>query len=257
MKHLLLLLFIFFNLAIFSQTYTPMLELGKIWNMHHSSSFFPENNVDFNFTLNNMTTINGVSYFEASNGMHYREDITTKKVYRLKNGVEELILDFDLQLGDNLVSILIYNDAASKEITEIGYDTFFNIPNLKYYRTDCGEQIVEGIGILNTALFDYSNMCSLVDFEEQDFLINMNQVLTTQDYFSKNDLQLYYNTNAKELKINNNADSIHIELFSVLGKKVISSQIINSVNVSQLSKGIYFYQLSKNNSFKKGKIIIN
>jgi len=57
---------------------------------------------------------------------------------------------FDLVIGDDLVSPLIVIDDTnfSRSITTIGTGTFYGIQNLKFYETDCGEKIIEGIGIL-------------------------------------------------------------------------------------------------------------
>lgn len=84
----------------------------------------------------------------------------------------------------------------------------------------------------------------------------MNQTLSTNNYFTKNNIQLYYNSISKELNLTNSTVLIQIELYSVLGKKVVSTKITNSLPVYSLPTGIYFYQLSKNNTYSKGKILI-
>lgn len=169
-KILLIILFISLINKTSAQEYTPMFEIGKIWNMYHYNWLFPNSNHNFNITIENIITINEIEYYEASNGDIFREDITTKKVYELINGVEELILDFDLEIGDDLISPLITIDEVfSKQISEIGVNTFYGIPNLKYYQTKCGEMIIEGIGIASVGLFFYSTLCAPLDYKEGDF----------------------------------------------------------------------------------------
>ena len=94
------LFFIFllgFSVNFFAQDYTPILELGKVWNMHHYNHFIPieQENYDFDISLDYMITINGIEYFHATNDNLFREDIANKKVNRLINDVEELLFDFD------------------------------------------------------------------------------------------------------------------------------------------------------------------
>ncbi len=456
-KYFIFILLIGFVLNSFTQDYTPMLELGKIWNMQHYDNLIPPNNYDFNITLDNLVTVNGTEYFEASNGNLFREDLINKKIYRLENNTEELILNFDLVIGDDLISPLIFIDETthSIEITEIGLATFYGIPNLKYYETDCGEKIIEGIGVETIGLFGISTNCSTVDLDEGDFLINMNNnsdyipmavenanwvvtrfdgsteppfdddvifgytikgdtlinsidykkvyfnhlgntssfinrelfgairddipnkkvygiqftspdpnvycncdnvcdteflmydfameigdsyedqclmsdvfileemseqelygenrmvqgmfeniydlgfgvvvegiggakglfevngsvigpggqnltdfcigtdqeclsqfLLSNDDYFIKNNINLFYNQTEKQLELTNNSNNLEIEIYSVLGKKVVAKTINTSLDVTQLQKGVYFYSLSKGNAIKKGKVLI-
>lgn len=80
MNNFIIIIILFFlTLNTVAQTYTPMLELGKVWNIHHFDSYLPNNNYDFNITLDHTTTINGTEYFHASNGMLFNEDILNKK----------------------------------------------------------------------------------------------------------------------------------------------------------------------------------
>jgi hypothetical protein len=255
---LVLFLFVGFIYNVFAQQYTPMLEIGKIWNMHHYDNLIPPNNSNFDISLDNLVTVGGTEYFQTSNGNLFREDIANKKVYRLVNSVEELILDFDLNIGDNLISPLIFIDdgSFSRTITTIGVATFYGIPNLKYYQTDCGETIIEGIGVQSRGLFDRSTSCSTLDTDSGDLLVNM-QLLSNADFFIQNDIRLFYDSNLKQLKLTNqNNDNISLKLYSVLGKKVIDSPLNSDLDVSQLQKGIYFYTISKDNSTKKGKVFI-
>lgn len=84
----------------------------------------------------------------------------------------------------------------------------------------------------------------------------MNQPLVINDYFIQNNINLYYNEIDGNLELTNTSNNVAIDIYSVLGKKIISKQIDNFLNVTQLQKGIYFYRLSKNNAIKKGKISI-
>jgi len=133
---------------------------------------------------------------------------------------------------------------------------YYGISNLKFYEIDCGEKIIEGIGVVDTGLFDISTGCSTLDYSAGAYLINMN-VLTTSNYFTKNNITLFYNNNTKELQLTNYDELVTINLYSILGKKVISTDFNNNILASHLRKGIYFYQLTTGNSSKKGKIIIN
>lgn len=257
-KYLFFIFFLIFSVNFFAQDYTPMLELGKVWNMHHYNGDIPieQENYDFDISLDYMETINSIEYFHATNGDFFREDLVNKKIYRLRNDVEELILDFDLEIGDAITSpLLAIDNTFVNEISIIGTDTFHNIANLKYYQIDCGEKIIEGIGFANVGLFGYSTFCSTLTFSEGDYLINMS-TLSINDYFAKNNIKLLYNPQEKKLKLNNNSELVNINIYSTLGKKVISAHTNEFVDVSYIKSGIYFYSLSNGNSVKKGKILI-
>ncbi len=256
-----ILFFIFtlcFSANFFAQDYTPMLELGKVWNMHHYNSFIQNSsqNYDFDIALDYMQTVNGVEYFHATNGDLLREDITNKKVYKLVNNVEVLLLDFDLNINDELTSPLIVNDPQiSTPITTIATGDFYTYSNVKYYQVDCGEKIIEGVGVMETGLFGLSTGCTTVDYDEGNYLINMS-TLSTNDYFTKNNVQLYYNKEKNCLQLNNTNNQIDIQIYTTLGKKALSIKTNSSIDVSSLEKGVYYYSLSKNHSLKKGKILI-
>jgi hypothetical protein len=234
-----------------------MLELGKVWNMHHYNYSIPPDNYDYNISLDFTSQINGVIYFHASNGDILREDTTTKKVYKRVNNTDELLLDFDLSINDEIESPLIFIDETtfSKTVTIINNGTFYGISNLKYYETDCGEKIIEGIGVKNVGLFGISTLCSTLDYFEGNNLINMS-TLSTNDYFTKNNIKLFYNQQENKIILSNTFELVNIEIYSALGKKIISVKTNDFINVSLLKKGIYFYSLSKDNSVKKGKILI-
>ncbi len=256
MKKYFISLFLFlFSIIVSAQSYTPMLELNKTWNMYHYDAYIPESDYGFNITLDYTTIINGKTYFHASNGDLFREDITNKKVYKLVNNVDELILDFDLAIGDELISPLVYIAGFSKNITTIGTAEFYGIPNLKYYETDCGEKIIEGIGVFRKGLFYVSNWCSPLDYYVYNDMINLNY-LAIGNYFIQNNITLFYNSKSKNLELINGNTNISISLFSILGKKVLQTKFKKTVSVSHLKKGIYFYQLSTDNASKKGKILV-
>jgi len=124
-KQYYLILNLFFTLFIVAQDYTPMLEMGKIWNMHHYDSAIPNENYDFNITIDYTSTINGLIYYHATNGDLFREDISNKKVYKRTGNEDVLILDFDLNLNDILESPLLFIDDTtfSRNITTIDIDT--------------------------------------------------------------------------------------------------------------------------------------
>ncbi len=256
MKRVLFFIFtLFFSVHFYAQNYTPTLVLGKVWNMHHYDYFFPSNNYYFDIALDYMQTVNGVTYFHATNGDLLREYLATKKVYKLVDGVEELLLDFDLEIGDDLVSPIVSMIGNTNPIVEIGANSFHGISNLKYYGLDCGEKLIEGIGVQSVGLFGMSSGCDPIDYDEGNSLVDM-AFLSIDDYFISNNIKLYYNKEIKSLQLKNASNLIDIQVYSTLGKEVLSIKTNSSMDVSSLEKGIYYYTLSKNHSVKKGSILI-
>lgn len=106
-------------------------------------------------------TINGQTYAEFQDPTVYstvnyiREDITTKKVYRNVNGVDELLFDFSLSMGDTI----ILGDGKTYTVTSIeninvsgGMRKKINLVHFEGTFAGNSETWIEGVGNINHPL---------------------------------------------------------------------------------------------------------
>jgi len=247
----------FFNKA-FTQDYTPMLEIGKIWNMRHTNDYGAS--FDFNLTVTETVEINNITYFhiEASHNnceTFLREDRNEKKVYGIWEGEEYLHYDFSLDIGDY---IWVLGD--SWLITDIGFGDFYGMTNLRYYVLDDYLKLIEGIGFENYGIADsFEYGCLFVPIFEFIQLINMNQHLAV-DNIAFDNISIYPNPVNDFLQIeNNNMFKIKdVKVYSILGKLVLSPQFkreSNQLDLSNLNNGTYFMKIDTEIGYLTKKII--
>ncbi len=258
MKKLIILVIVlcFFNKA-FTQDYTPMLEIGKIWNMYLSFDY-PDG---YYFNIEDVETveINGQTYHRivASHNncdTYLREDVNEKKVYGIWQGEEYLHYDFSLNIGD---SMWIYGDFY--EITAIEYGDFYGMTNLRYFVLDDSFNLIEGIGIEDYGIADaFEYGCLNNPIYETVQLINMNQPLAIND-ITKDEISIYPNPVENILTIKNSKFKINdAKVYSAVGNLVLSTQFQNKKNiidVSNLSNGIYFVKLETDTGYLTKKVI--
>ena len=123
----------------------------------------------------------------------------------------------------------------------------------------------ENLGFNKTTFFQYklgttSDLVSKnVYFDNIYFSVNQGTVLSTNNFVA-NDFRVYPNPSQNEWNISANNNITSIQLFDVLGKQVQISQpnaLNATVNASDLSKGLYFANITTENGSKVVKLIKN
>lgn len=259
MKKLFLLISILFifNKA-YTQDYTPMLEIGKIWNMYLSFDY--PGGYYFNLEVTETVEINGLTYYhiEAThNGCDtfLREDRNEKKIYGIWEGEEYLHYDFSLEVGEY---IWVFGDMWL--ITDIGFGDFYGMENLRYYVLDGYKKLIEGIGFENYGIADTFVDCYLYTPPyETIHLVNMNQPLSLE-VITSDQISIYPNPVHDVLQIedNNQLEIKNIQVYSTLGKLVLSSHFqkeSKQVDLSGLNGGTYFVKIKTDMGCLTKKII--
>jgi hypothetical protein len=122
--------------------------------------------------------------------------------------------------------------------------TFLNINN--YFISSAVQDTLITLQIIqDTVNFTYYDLCNLTQFNE---ILN-----------SKSCLSVFPNPVTDKLTITSKTNEpLEITLFDLTSRKLLQQQFTNStsINTSNLSKGIYIYELrNKNGVIKKGKVI--
>jgi len=261
MKNILTLFLFLLIIPVTAQEYVPMLETGKTWNMFRAND--TGGGYSYNIEITETVEINELTYFRIESldncEILLREDVLNKKVYRLINDQDVLLFDFSLGVGDLAPeNFPISPFPFPLFIDEVGISDFFNILDLKFYGFDFYSiKLIESIGFSNNGIINcFDEGCQAIGIFEWDILMGMNEILSNGDFFRNNNIGLFYNSNTKQLQVINSTEKLHINLYSVLGNKVIDSYVQFKMDISHLTPGIYIYKLSKNNSVKTGKILV-
>jgi len=112
-----LLFLIVFTQKIFSQTYAPLLN-NSYWivqQVYYGSHINQVISDDGEVVIGAFTYRKYADQSMYSADNYIREDISAKKVYRYKNGSDQLLYDFSLNVGDNI----ILGDGRSYEVASI------------------------------------------------------------------------------------------------------------------------------------------
>jgi len=250
---LFLSLFCYFNNS-FSQEYSPMLEIGKTWN------FKVINDVGFVYYFDLEATetveINGLTYYhiEATHNnceSFLREDVSEKKIYGIWEGEEYLHYDFSLEIGDQM---WIGGDFLT--ITDIGYDDFYGLENLKYFVLDNNYKLIESIGFESIGIADTIEYGCLQDqVFELLYLIGINDVLANNNSLLEQIL-IYPNPVKEVLNIESTYPINEIKIYNVLGVLVMEQQNPKyQINISNLPSGLFVVKLNTGQGTITKKII--
>jgi len=259
-------------LKIQAQTYTPMLENGKIWNMTYETWTvgIPNSTVttNYGYFIDGTATFNSIIYYvlrdsRNTNVYYLREDIANKKVYlyNTNTNAEELLYDFNVQVGDvfNAAKLDPTITASEKTVVAIGTEMKFGISTKYYTLASSGNsnciKFYEGVGFSPEGLIDYPINCTTFDPSYRYILTNINQTLAV-DNFIKEQIYVFYDSFTQQINLNNANKLFNIRVYSTLGQKVLDSPIKSSLNISQLRKGLYFYNLNSNKTILKGKFLV-
>jgi hypothetical protein len=247
----------YFNIGI-AQDYTPMFEIGKIWNMQMTN----DTNIlsYFDITVTEIVEINGVDYFHLETprfdcDAYLREDLIEKKVYGFLDGEEFLLFDFTLEIGDS-----VYVNGVNFPITDIGYGDFFGQENLRYYELHQFLSLIEGIGLLTNGIADgFELNCIFFPMFEDLDVINMNQPLDIND-ITLDKFSIYPNPVVDKLHIEskNIFEIKAVKIYTILGELVFSHKYKkekNLIDLSSLNNGIYFMKIETKDGYLNKKII--
>ena len=278
-----------FVLNSFSQAYIPLLDDGNAWKVSYDGFYSCEYQyTECDYTLGNEVTINGELYKElfissdtpnAINPhncntitstpelfLYLRESLTERKVYKMDlNGQNEVVFrDYSVQIGDDLGNNISVSNISSGSVFEspsrkIDYtQTHDTFPYFDTYSSSY-EGIGSTYGLLEKQSSDTTDGFShLIEFTHNGMTSTNNQfVLATENYFTENHISLFYNVENQEISLSKFDKNIDIKLYSILGVTTLNEKSFSSLSVSNLKKGVYFYEISKENSLKKGSILIH
>ena len=256
MKKIILLfsLLCFFNKAN-AQEYSPMLEIGKIWNIKITNDV---GNIDYsNIEVMETIEIEGEIYFRLE-GRNFcetflREDIIEKKVYGISEGEEYLHYDYNLVIGD-----IIWVNGNYWNVTGIGFGDFFGMENLKYFVLDDTLKLIEGIGLETIGIADsFEYACLNHPIYEFIELINMNQPLGINDV-TIDKISIFPNPVQDILQIETSIDTqiSSLSIFDTLGRIVLElNKPSNQIDVSNLTNGLFFVKIESNEGAIIKKVI--
>lgn len=247
-----------------------MIDFGKVWYELDGKGFSP--NICTNvFEFRSDTSINGRYYLELyyrtdtstldnwkSTGQFYRED-TSKRIYIRESGVERLLFDFSLEIGDSITlsdaivtcsmtiiqvdTIMLLNGNWRKQLTLISSQDDINNPLFGYFKW------VEGVGSLTS--FRYHEHACFTDFDyvllchyEDGKLLYSNDrfstcfISTSVNEQNYNRLRIVPNPVRDVLNIESSDKVEFVEIYDLNGRCVLVSEFAKN-DISHLMMGIY------------------
>jgi len=271
----------------FAQDYQPMLVEGNYWDVgyydHDSScpTVFPEtryvlgNDIDVNGTIYKQIEIHAIigiedypcyttpfnveSNYTISN-KYIRENIAEKKVYiwgdLFNNGIyqEYLLYDFNLEVGDTMINP--YSDEDNWTV-----DNIYTNNGIKMYEFNNGMySYIEGVGGSAGIISQL-----IPQFEYYDLLLchgnynttenNCEAVASINDNSIIYDINIYPNPVTKTIYLNLDSE-IKFVISSLDGKPILKGIPNNSIDVGDLTSGIYLLNLKNNSGSITKKIIV-
>ena len=262
---------------------------GCSWNVY----YFFESAQNTEYRVEEETMINDTSYHRISSWWfnpddsvfvesgtwgYLREDTTSKRIYRHNlNAADDLLIDYSLNVGDTFKVGSIYNwivDSITNNLNTysdaVGHVNI-DMPERKVFYL--GPSIlIEGIGLFNGPFnfFEHNStlICHFDSMGHKDFYTLVDS--TFGDPFNFNstclgatsigiqeihnqEIKIFPNPTSSQISIEMNSFE-KVEIFSLSGVLVkISSQ--NTIDLSNLSKGVYFLKLTSGNKTNMEKII--
>jgi len=228
----------------------------------YSKLFYEELNISCPLTFPGSYT------FTYQGGM--RNDTLNKRVYFCPNGatVEGLALDFSLNVGDTLP--IAFHDTINKIDSVLIGGSY-----RKQFCTTLGDSIIEGIGqVIENCFLRYfmglhqspysgficftNNSTTFSPFGNCPTIANTLNVTAIEQ--SKNDIEIFPNPTSGIFTIESTfAKLTSIKIMNVLGECVYHSEIRNSkseINLTGVSKGIYFLQANTADGIVNKKIMV-
>lgn len=272
-----------FKVQSYGQVYKPIFKIGNRWQylqtdwtticgVSSGKEYFVSGDTLINgfiyhkVSYSNLLSDNLSSQFcpplhvdtieHALNTYLYREDSIMKKVYQYDGVLDNLIMDFSLEVGDTLFNnYYSFLNGSYPVVDSLFYINLLNNDTALEYHFSNGAQIIEGVG----------NICGLVidsNFTYCDYLIcltNSGSSLYSSTYSAfygcyshtgLNDLEepavkLVVMNNIVKLFNDSSQCDYRVTVFNSLGQ-VIMKSIMNSssiMDISHLTPDIYYYQL--------------
>lgn len=284
MKSLLLTFSIFFSITSFSQTYLPMLEEGNIWNTISYGYPDPVIITDETYEVTGQLVIGGFTYFIINNSSCVmREENGKVYVYNQTHETEEILLDFTLEIGDEIIldtqnpHYCYYIGGVYMEgtpITVSNVSTQFIAGNDRKvieleYQGELVDTWIEGIGTLNGILpfdftyFDSDTYLSCYTNNGVAYFFNgYTECLFGINDFDKDAIKLAPNpvTEYSTIQFPIESEIDFIKIFDVFGRLVRNEKIYSeyvNINANEYASGIYLYLLfSKDKMVKTDKFIV-
>ncbi len=222
------------------------------------------------FCLN--TIISGPDYIGA-----IRDDIIQKKVFYIppEDSVEKLIYDFNLEVGDTLISYLNFNQPLIVSIVDsiLINDEYHKRIQFPYDEAE----IIEGIGSRTGLIEDLvafeggSYLCALyidTTFIFPDYPCNLSSTdtcltLNVESQFKDSEFSIFPNPAKDQFQINISTEILlhhpRIEIFSITGKiyknEVLTNEI-TQINSNDFTSGIYIIKVFTDKKLNQVKKLI-
>ncbi|MBT0608919.1 T9SS type A sorting domain-containing protein [Aequorivita echinoideorum] len=287
MKKLLLVFSLLSFSNSFSQTYLPMLELGNVWNTVTYNYPDPVSISNQTYEITGQQTIGSFTYYTVDFSIFnwlLREDNGKVYCYNDSEGIDELLFDFTLEVGDEIFldssnqaycytigGVYIDGEPITVSSTSIQFIAGTNRKVIEFqYQGTQVETWIEGIGSLN-GIYPYA----FTNFDSGAYLSCFTNNGNTH-YFNgftscailgMNDIEidkikLYPNPVSANalLSIPAHIDIQNIKIFDVFGRLVKDERVDNksiSIDGSVYKSGIYVYQLfSRSKLVKTDKFVV-
>lgn len=281
-KFLAIILFVL-SFKVEAQNYFPFPDSNSIW--HVVNSFKEGWPSKYTYEINGDTLMNGRVYnklVNPDNNFFYggiRED-TLKRIYFFGNLInatfvnsnfydeydtikEYLLYQFGLDVGDT-ISIKAYPSVSPIEILRIDSIKIDGKFRLRY---DVGNYWIEGIGsekgLFGPYSYEFENYIRLTCFQQNEKFIWPDTTgdcltISVEDVKIDSKLKVYPNPTQNTLHIETSSQNQQIEniqIISLSGKNVVQTNQ-TPINTSELSQGIYFYQVEMSNGeLLRGKFV--
>ena len=95
-----------------------------------------------------------------------------------------------------------------------------------------------------TDSFTYTANDGTTDSAEATITVTVSAVLNVDNEVSNNSIRIFPNPTKDILFLEGNKNTVEISIYDLLGKKVISKMIANSINLRELTKGVYLIIIS-------------
>jgi type IX secretion system substrate protein len=299
MKKILLLAATLITMTAKSQTsvYHPFPDSSALWNFQTSQmicNFGGTIDSYYSITISGDTLISGQVYHKLStpfvqsiitgNCTPYifsgydgaiRQDTASRKVFFVppSNNVEQLLYDFNLQIGDTVKGFIESFAFPPDTVQSIDSVLVGSDYRKRWNINACYNiQLIEGIGS-TFGLIQLSPGCitdasdfTLTCFSQNGMTLypdtTTNCVLITdvKNIYPEKYFQIVSpNPFTNELTVTTNSNELsQIILYDIASQKLLQQKFTNSIsiNTAQLSKGIYMYEVrNKNGVIKKGKVV--
>ena len=283
-------LFVLISNFSFAQSYIPLVDTNKVWNVVTDHNFgAKETHVVFFETdtligANMYKKINFSKipvYFQIFTPIAIREDVSDKKVYALLSGFQEerIIYDFSLEEGDTFKSLLCQSE-VEMIVDNIDQVSLFNGEQRKRFSfKNIPEVWIEGIGSNYGVVHKYINYCGtdvsskLLCYEEGEDLVYRDQFIdtcfvsnvSTNQMINKESVSIYPNPSSNFINVvfesSKNENFVAFQIYDIGGKLVMqnenSLENINEINlnISNLTQGVYTIVINTNETNYYEKII--